>query len=195
MLDQHRVDERLCFVIMPFDPSLADVHQTIKRVVEDYAGCNCVRADQISRSTQITDDIFDHIRRARFLIADLTGSNPNVFYKAGASHALEKNVILLLQEGSKAPFDIQGIRYIRYFQSALPDLTTALKDYVKDCLRTLPTPWTTGSTTGGPDVRISHLDYPLTAITGDSIRITVHAKNFGRRGASLCVALVSLGTR
>jgi hypothetical protein len=55
------------------------------------------------------------------------GSNPNVFYEVGASHALDKNVILLLQEGSKAPFDIQGIRYIHYSKSDLPDLTATLK--------------------------------------------------------------------
>jgi hypothetical protein len=94
--------------------------------VEDYAGCQCIRADQISRSTEITTDISDHIQRSRFLIADLTDSNPNVFYEVGFSLALEKDVILLLQEGFKAPFDIQGIRYIRYSKSTLPDLAASL---------------------------------------------------------------------
>ncbi len=181
MSNQHRVDEDLCFVIMPFDTAFAAVHQTIKGVVKDYAGvAKCVRADEISRSTRITDDIFDYIRRARFLIADLTGSNANVFYEVGASRALEKNVILLLQEGSEAPFDIRDIRYLRYSKSNLSGLAASLKEYVKGCLGTLPTPWPTSSTAGRPDVRISHLDYPLTAIAGDLIRITVHAKNFGK---------------
>jgi uncharacterized protein YuzE len=189
MPDQHRVDERLCFVIMPFDTSFAGVHQTIKGVVEDYAGCECIRADQISQSTQITDDIFDYIRRARFLVADVTGSNPNVFYEVGASHALEKNVILLLHVDSKAPFDIQGIRYIRYSKSELPDLAVKLKDYVKGCLRTFPIRWPTSSTSGRPDVRISHLEYPSNAITGELIRITAHAKNFGAAAEQAYVSL------
>lgn len=179
MVDQHRVDERLCFVIMPFDTGLSDVHNTIKSVVEDYAGCECKRADEISQSTLITDDISDYIRRARFLVADLTRSNPNVFYEVGASHALEKNVILLLQEGSEAPFDIRGIRYIRYSESNLPDLAVKLKEYVKGCLRTLPIQWRTNSAAGRPDVRISYLEYPRTAITGELIQVKAHAKNFG----------------
>ncbi len=189
MPDQHRVEEDLCFVIMPFDAGLATVHQIIKGVVEDYAGCKCVRADQISRSTQITDDIFDHIRRARFLVADLTGSNPNVFYEVGASHALDKNVILLLHEGSKAPFDIQGIRYIQYSESKLPDLAARLKEYVKGCMCTFPIRWPTASTSGRPDARVSHLDYPSTAIVGEPIRMTAHAKNFGTAAEQAYVSL------
>jgi hypothetical protein len=190
MQDQHRVDEDLCFIMMPFDTSFAGVHQTIKGVVKDYAGVvKCVRADEISRSTRITDDILDYIRRARFLVADLTGSNPNVFYEVGASRALEQNVILLLQEGSEAPFDIREIRYIRYSKSNLPDLAAKLKDYVRGWLRTIPAQWPTSPTIGRPDVRISHLDYPHTAIAGQHIRITVRAKNFGTAAEQAYVSL------
>jgi hypothetical protein len=156
---------------MPFRTSLKGVYGTIKDVVEKYADCRCIRADEISRSTRITDDIFDYIRRARFLVADLTGSNPNVFYEVGASRALEKNVILLLQERSEAPFDIRDIRYLRYSKSKLADLAATLKDDVKSCLHTLPTQWRTSPTTGRPDIRISHLEYPLTAITGAPVTI------------------------
>jgi hypothetical protein len=189
MPNEHRVDEDLCFVIMPFDASFAAVHQTIKGVVKDYARVKCVRADEISQSTQITDDIFDYIQRARFLVADVTGSNPNVFYEVGAFRALEKNVILLLQEGSEAPFDIRDIRYIRYSKSKLPDLAASLKEYVKGCLCTLPTQWRTSSTTGRPDVRISHLEHPPTAIVGEPVRITAHAKNFGTAAEQAYVSL------
>jgi hypothetical protein len=76
--------------------------------VEDYAGCQCISADQISRSTEITTDISDHIQRSRCLIADLTDSNPNVFYEVGFSLALGKDVILLLQEGSKLPLTFRA---------------------------------------------------------------------------------------
>lgn len=68
-----------------------------------------MRADHIAQPTLITDDILAHIRRARFLIAALTGQNASVFYDVGLSHALGKELILLLQKGCKAPFDIQGI--------------------------------------------------------------------------------------
>jgi hypothetical protein len=109
--------------------------------VEDYAGCQCIRADQISRSTQITTDISDYIQRSRFLIADLTDSNPNVFYEVGLFPRLRKGCDTAAPRGFKAPFDIQGIRYIRYSKSTLPDLAASLKGYVKGCLRTLPIDW------------------------------------------------------
>ncbi len=155
MPDQHQVDERLCFLIMPFDTSLCGLP------------VHSCRPD-------LTVD---------------TNHNPNVFYEVGFSRALEKNVILLLQEGSEAPFDIRDIRYMRYSKSTLPDLAAHLKEYVRGCMCTLPTSWRTTPTSGRPDVRISHLDYPLAAIAGEVIRITAHAKNFGAAAEQAYVSL------
>ena len=56
-------------------------------------------------------DVFDEILRARFVIADLTGSNPNVFYELGIAHALKRNVVLLKRSGSVVPLDLHGIRH------------------------------------------------------------------------------------
>jgi hypothetical protein len=62
----------------------------------------------------ITWDIWERINRARFLIADLTGQNPNVFYELGIAHALGKDVLLLTQDMAHVPFDLKGLRCILY---------------------------------------------------------------------------------
>src|SRR5947209_8243021 len=96
----HCMDSDLCFVMMPFASRFSNVFQVIQSVVEDYGSCRCVRADQIASPSQITRDVWEQIQRARFLIADLTGQNPNVFYEVGFSPAIHKNVILLVENGA-----------------------------------------------------------------------------------------------
>jgi hypothetical protein len=132
---QHYMDPDLCFILMPFAASFAKVFQVVQRVVEDYSCCKCLRADQIATPSQITGDIWDRIQSARFLIADVTGANPNVFYEVGFSHALHKNVILLVEEGNPVPFDIQGIRYIKYITANLGSLREELVPFVRQSYR------------------------------------------------------------
>jgi len=59
------------------------------------------------------DDVLEAVSTARYIIADLTDHNPNVFYEVGICHALGKNVVLITQD-SKVPFDLSHIRHIRY---------------------------------------------------------------------------------
>lgn len=111
------VDDGLCFVIMPFADELAPVfHNGIKPIIEGL-GYQCRRADEHFGSSPIMFEIFDDILRARFVVADLTGSNPNVFYELGIAHALKRHVVLLKRAGSVVPFDLHGIRHFEYEDS------------------------------------------------------------------------------
>ena len=46
------------------------------------------------------------------VIADLTDSNPNVFYELAIRHAFRKPYIQVISKGQKIPFDLSGIRTI-----------------------------------------------------------------------------------
>jgi hypothetical protein len=59
------------------------------------------------------EDVLEAVATSRYIIADLTNSNPNVFYELGICHALGKKVILITQ-GTDVPFDVRHIRHIRY---------------------------------------------------------------------------------
>lgn len=109
------VEKNRCFVIMPFKEELDLVYGTIKKGLS-AAGYVCNRVDEIPGSTPIVNKILTEILRSRYIIADLTDCNPNVFYELGVAHSFKdaSNIIILKQSGSRVPFDITHLTYIEY---------------------------------------------------------------------------------
>lgn len=99
---------------MPFAPNARPIYEDHIKAVVTQLGLSSQRADEIASTGLITRDIWDRINTARFLIADMTGRNPNVFYEVGLAHALGKDVILLTQSMKDIPFDLQSLRFIIY---------------------------------------------------------------------------------
>ncbi|MFC1530131.1 toll/interleukin-1 receptor domain-containing protein [Gemmatimonadota bacterium] len=110
------VDPKLCFIVMPFGPEeLTDVYEYfVKPSIETNCGLRCERGDDVFGSNVIMDDIRRSIERARLVVADLTGRNPNVFYEVGIAHTLNKEVLLLSQSMSDVPFDLRHRRVLVY---------------------------------------------------------------------------------
>lgn len=106
----------LVAVMMPFDAGFTPVYESMKAGVE-AAGMRCLRADDIWERDHILDDVLSLIWRARVVIADLTGKNPNVFYEAGIAHTLGRDTILVAQSMDDIPFDLQGIRALKYLNN------------------------------------------------------------------------------
>lgn len=119
------VDEKLAFVIMPFGDSVLDsiYRECIKASAEDL-GLRCERADDILRSSEIMQDVWQRINEARVVIA-LPKNNPNVCYELGIAHALQRPVIILHESGDGRAFDVAGKRTINYSRS--PDGFEELK--------------------------------------------------------------------
>lgn len=129
-----KVNEKLCFIIMPYTDKLNPIYENIiKPVIKDLK-LECLRADEIFTSKSIIEDIWNNIKKARFIIADLTDRNPNVFYELGLAHALNKEVILLTQNINDVPFDLQHLRYIFYQDSiaGADILKSKLKVYINE---------------------------------------------------------------
>lgn len=109
------IEKNRCFVIMPFKEELDFVYGIIKKGLNDN-GYICNRVDEIPGSTPIVNKILTELLRSRYIIADLTDCNPNVFYELGIAHSFKdaQNIIILKQKGSKVPFDITHLTYIEY---------------------------------------------------------------------------------
>ncbi len=109
------VDRNRCFVIMPFDEKLNYIYGKIKKELSSK-GFICNRVDEIMGATPIISKILTEILRSKYIIADLTGCNPNVFYELGIAHSFKdaQNIIILKQKGSNVPFDITHLTYIEY---------------------------------------------------------------------------------
>lgn len=108
------LDSQLCFVLMPFDAKFQPIYEDHIRPTIQGTGLRCERADEIKGINHITIDIWERINRCRFLIAELTDQNPNVFYELGLAHALGKDVIIITQSMNFVPFDIKSLRCIVY---------------------------------------------------------------------------------
>jgi len=86
-----------------------------------------VRADKISESGEITDQIFTFLRDADVVIADLSGANPNVMYELGLRHTLNRPTVVV-GEYDRLPFDVNTIRTIQFrrTEGGLIDLRDSL---------------------------------------------------------------------
>ncbi len=111
---QPEIDEKLCFVLMPFAAEFQPIYDDHIKPTVERAGLRCMRADDLFGPQAIIYDIWKYICKARVVIAELTGRNPNVFYEVGLGHALDKKVILLTQSMDDVPFDLRHLRCIVY---------------------------------------------------------------------------------
>jgi hypothetical protein len=105
---------RSIFVIMPFAEAFDDVYELGIKASVEVLGWGCQRADEVIHNRDIMCKVCQGIRQARFVIADLTDRNANVFYELGMAHALEKDVILLAQDVGDVPFDLRQMNIIEY---------------------------------------------------------------------------------
>lgn len=132
-----------CFVLMPFAPAFDSIWSTVRGTLQSpELNLICRRADDF-RAPNILETILNGIAQAEFILADLTGANPNVFYELGIAHCAKESakVILLTQDMSFVPFDLRHLRCITYLDSpsGLEDLrrelTATFEAYSKDAFR------------------------------------------------------------
>lgn len=106
-------DENLVSIMMPFSAEFNPIYAALQQATAAI-GFSCARADDIWEHHTIIQDIVNIIARAKVVICDCSGKNPNVFYEAGVAHAIGKEVILITQSEHDIPFDLRHLRYIRY---------------------------------------------------------------------------------
>ena len=108
------IEDDLCFVLIPFrEPFLRLYSKHIKPTLESL-GLRVLKADDLFTPTVIVEDIWEFINRARMIVADVTGRNPNVFYELGIAHTVGKDVIVLTQNEGDVPFDVGHLRHFTY---------------------------------------------------------------------------------
>ena len=114
---EYIVDPQKVFTLMPFTEDWSDVvwQEHIRPTIEK-CDMHAVRADDLY-GHDIMEDIWTGICSSRFVIAEITGRNSNVFYELGIAHTVGKPVILLTQNVTDIPFDLNRYRHIVYEKS------------------------------------------------------------------------------
>jgi hypothetical protein len=102
------------FVLMPFVEEMKPIFDDHIFKVCQRLHLSVKRADDFFGTRAIVNDIWSAIVFSRFVIADLTGKNGNVFYELGMAHAIGKDAIIISQNTDDVPFDLQHLRIIVY---------------------------------------------------------------------------------
>jgi tetratricopeptide (TPR) repeat protein len=115
----------LCFVLMPFGKkpdvsgTLVDFdavyHDLIAPAIRE-AELEPIRADEEMSGGIIHKPMFERLIFCKYVIADLTTANANVFYELGVRHAVRgwSTVLLFSKGGSQLPFDVAPLRAMPY---------------------------------------------------------------------------------
>lgn len=136
------------FVVMPIQgdrygsQSEQNVHreydsrfERIGETLQEF-GCVSIRIDKESPLGGLVDRIKDEIRRARFVVADLTDERPSCYFEAGYAEALGKPVIYIASRESimhpgqptQVHFDIhQNIKFFSNHEQLVEELRTAVE--------------------------------------------------------------------
>lgn len=121
------------FMIMPFEDVFFEVFEMLK--IEFSEGFSFSNASQECNPQNILKDIIKPMYEADYIIADLTGLNPNVMYELGIAHCFGKKTIVITQDNlSSLPFDLKQYRamsYNTYFKK-FHDLILFLKGVLSD---------------------------------------------------------------
>jgi nucleoside 2-deoxyribosyltransferase len=116
---------RPAFLAISYAPQFDDVKAVI---VEAGAAVNfrCEVTGDLNTPGDVMNQVWQGIRAADVVVADITGGNPNVMIEVGMAAALGKEVIVISQSDS-LPFDIKHWRRITYQPSNLPELRKRLQ--------------------------------------------------------------------
>ena len=126
--------------MMQIDPQRQELEDRYNAIKDCFArfGITAVRADEIEHEEVITEKIMERIRSSEFLLADLTGERPSVYYEIGFAHALKRRVIMYRLQGSNLHFDLAAYNCPEY--KNLSELQRMLISRLKHMTNRNPTP-------------------------------------------------------
>lgn len=117
------------FVVMPFGQKSVTTEVSPTPVVDfdrvwnhlikpalEFAGCEPFRADSEAGAGDIRTDMFFELVTADIVVADLSITNPNVYYELGIRDGVCKRGVFLIEGGWTAtrPFDVAQDRTFKY---------------------------------------------------------------------------------
>ena len=125
------IQQNYAFIAMAIDPDNPELEDRLNAIKEGATRCGiqAERVDEVQSNERITDRILESIKKAEFVIVDITNSKPNVFYEAGYAQGIGKIPIFIGKEGTKIEFDVQDYPVILFKNM------TQLKNKLEERLR------------------------------------------------------------
>lgn len=132
--------KRSCFFVTPIGKQGSEERKRaddmLKHVVRAALSDNfdIVRADEVDDPGTITGDIITRLYNSDLVVADLTGTNPNVMYEIGIRHSFSRPIVHVCQNGQVLPFDLSDERMIFFDLHSLDEVAEA-KDKIARAAR------------------------------------------------------------
>ena len=121
-----------CFVAMWFDKSLHEAYTDgIKPALEADCGLTVLQMSEHEHNNSITDEMLVQIRNAEFIVADVTGQRPNVYFEAGFALALGRPVIWSCRKAEAASIHFDTRQFSHILWQTPADLRRSLAARVK----------------------------------------------------------------
>ena len=114
------VGKRKCFVIMPFSATsekhtgqywTAFFRDFIQPALEIHGYHAFLSEDQ---PHNIAKDVVQCLATCDLVLAVLTDANPNVWYELGIRHSLRQGTIMIIEKGTRLPFDVHNYGAVFY---------------------------------------------------------------------------------
>lgn len=112
-MDNIEIDPRLVFLLTPFHEEESNTFRVISDVCRE-SGLEIQRGDEEYVQGDLMQHILRSLLKARIVIANINGRNPNVFYELGIAQALDKLTIVTSRSLGDTPFDLQSQRIVLY---------------------------------------------------------------------------------
>ncbi len=204
MVYRPKVDSELCFVLLPLrNPFLGYFEGIIKPAAQEV-GLVATKADDIYGSRRVMADIWEHIWKARAVVAIVTGKNANVNYELGICHTLGIPTVLITEKAEDVPFDYRHLRYISYKpresgweQKLKDDITKTLRENLSlsDADEDLPWPYDTFDlAVSGRIGRLVHSEDARTYVAEGAELVSMSlAPAFGPTGSRVSLMMQELG--
>ena len=104
--------------------------QELRRHLWDMFGITCERADNDKVMRIGMEKIYNYIKKADIIVAELTSKNANVMYELGLAQGLSKETVIFTRDISSLPFDLRPFTVIKYDSSCLKERwCEALKEH------------------------------------------------------------------
>jgi nucleoside 2-deoxyribosyltransferase len=130
-----RISNLSYYISIPPSKDYEPIIKLIQHSIKELGLQRNLRSIQTSlHGGAISESVKEVIKHSDFIIADLTGYNPNVMYEVGYAHALKIPVLLIIQSNfKKVPSNIGGYLFFVYNTADLKnaELFDILKDEIK----------------------------------------------------------------
>lgn len=123
------IESNLCFCAMSFGDDHRYIYDKFIQPAVKLAGYEVKRVDEDPHNIGVVDKIFALIRQSKFVIADLSGNKDGVYYEAGFTKGLGREVIFSCEDSDfkRVHFDVQHLNLVKWSQQNIEKAIQDLK--------------------------------------------------------------------